>query len=96
VSPRARILAFGSTGLLAVAGGVCAVLIHNLLGELLTISLISIGLGGVVLLLFLEVGLSEDRERARDDERRRQRATQDNGAVPRSPPRSLRSPRRPS
>jgi hypothetical protein len=88
--------------LLAVAGGVCAALIHNLTGELLTIVLISIGLGGIVLLLFLEVGLSEDRERARDQERareaegQRERSRRRASRAPRSPSRSLRSPRRPS
>jgi hypothetical protein len=46
-----------------------------LTGEVLAIALITLGLGAVVLLLFLEVGLSEERELAKEEERRRQRAT---------------------
>lgn len=84
VSTRARILAFGATGVLVVGGALCAVFVNGLTGQLLTIVLISLGLGGAVLLVFLEVGLSEDRERARDEERRRRRASQRSGAMPRS------------
>jgi hypothetical protein len=73
VAPRSRILAFGSAVALVLAGGVCAVLIGGVTGQVLTIVLLSAGLGGAVLLVFLEVGLSEDRERARDEERRRKR-----------------------
>jgi len=74
MAPRSRLLAFGSTFALAVAGGVCAVLVEGLTGQVLTIVLVSAGLGGVVLLLFLEVGLSEDRDRATEEQRRRERA----------------------
>jgi hypothetical protein len=44
-----------------------------LTGDVLAIALISAGLGGALLLMFLDVGLSEDRQRARDEERRRGR-----------------------
>jgi hypothetical protein len=91
VSARSRILAFGSAGALVVAGGACAVLAAGVVGEVLTIVLISAGLAGALLLLFLEVGLSEERELARDEERRRRRRA---GDVVRRPwQRSL--PRRP-
>jgi hypothetical protein len=43
-------------------------------GEVLAIALITLGLGAVVLLMFLEVGLSEERELAREEKRRRQAA----------------------
>ena len=66
---RARILAFGSAAGLVVAGALCAALIEGLLGQVLAIALITAGLGGALLLLFYEVGLSEDRERAREQER---------------------------
>jgi hypothetical protein len=89
--PRLRILAFGSTFALAVAGGACAVLVRGLTGEVFTIVLMSVGLGGAVLLVFLEVGLSEDRERARDEQR--QRANQAHDAQRR--PQRGRWPRRP-
>ncbi len=73
VTPRVRIAAFGTAGLLVVAGAVCGALISGLTGQLLTFVLISLGLGGAVLLLFLEVGLSEDRERAREERERQER-----------------------
>jgi hypothetical protein len=75
VAPHSRILAFGSAAALVLAGGVCAVLVGGVTGQVLTIVLLSAGLGGAVLLVFLEVGLSEDRERVRDEERRRKRRT---------------------
>ena len=42
----------------------------GLIGQLLTTVLMSLGFAGAVLLVFLEVGLSEDRERAREDRQR--------------------------
>jgi hypothetical protein len=73
VAARARILAFGAAGLLVIAGVLCAGLVSGLTGEVLAIALIPAGLGGALLLMFLDVGLSEDRQRARDEERRRRR-----------------------
>jgi hypothetical protein len=61
---RTRILAFGSAGALVITGAICAAVVPDLIGQLLTIVLMSLGFGGAVLLVFLEVGLSEDRERA--------------------------------
>jgi hypothetical protein len=73
VTRRARIFAFGSAAVLVVAGAVCVAVFGGLLGQVLAIALITAGLGGALLLLFYEVGLSEDRERAREEERRRPR-----------------------
>jgi hypothetical protein len=85
--------AFGSALALVLAGGACAALIGGVTGQVLTIVLISAGLAGAVLLVFLEVGLSEDRERAREEERRRRRRT---GPLGRRQGRWLhRRPRRP-
>jgi hypothetical protein len=75
VAPRLRVLAFGSAAALVVAGSICAALVGGLTGEVLAIALITLGLGAAVLLVFLEVGLSEERELAREENRRRQRAT---------------------
>jgi hypothetical protein len=75
VAPRPRVLPFGSAAALVVAGSICAALVDGSTGEVLAIALITVGLGAIVLLMFLEVGLSEDRELAREDKRRRQRAT---------------------
>jgi hypothetical protein len=90
VAPRSRVLVFGSAAALVVAGSGCAALVGGLTGEVLAIGLITVGLGAVVLLLFLEVGLSEERDLAREAKRRRQR---DAGGEPRLRPR--RRPRRP-
>jgi hypothetical protein len=64
---------------LVLAGVICAIVIHGLIGQLLAFVLIAFGLGEAVLLVFLEVGLSEDRERAREDRARdaQQRAAEE-------------------
>jgi hypothetical protein len=96
---RTRVLAFGSAGALVLAGAICAAAVPDLVGQLLTIVLMSLGFGGAVLLVFLEVGLSEDRERATEE---RQRADADAHQRrlwhARSPSRAWtpRSPRRPN
>ena len=46
---------------------------------------------GIVMLVFLEVGLSEEHDRAREEARRGEREA----SAPRHPPRRLRLPRRP-
>jgi hypothetical protein len=73
VTPRARVLAFGSAAAIVVAGAVCGAVVAGLTGQVLAIALITLGLGAVVLLLFLEVGLSEEREVAMEERRRRER-----------------------
>jgi len=61
-----------------------------LIGEVLAIALITLGLGAAFLLTFLEVGLSEERQLRREDERRRQRSTDGERQL-----RPRRRPRRP-
>jgi hypothetical protein len=75
VAPRARVLAFGSAAALVVAGSICAALVGGQTGDVLAIGLITLGLGAALLLMFLEVGLSEERELAREEKRRQERAT---------------------
>lgn len=72
MAPRSRVLAFGSAAALVVAGSICFVVIDGVIGELLAIALITLGLGAIVLLAFLEVGLSEEQDLARDEQRRRE------------------------
>ena len=74
MTPQGRVLAFGSAAALVVAGSIGAVLLNGLTGQVLAIALITLGLGGVVLLAFLEVGLSEERDLAAEERRRRRRA----------------------
>jgi hypothetical protein len=71
MSRRSRIVGFGSAALLVLAGAVCAAVVGGELGEILALVLISLGCVDAVSLVFLEVGLSEDRERAREEAGRR-------------------------
>jgi hypothetical protein len=73
VSRRARILSYGSLGVLVLAGAACAALVGGIAGEVLTIVLISVGLGGALLLVFLEIGLGEERDLAQAERTRRER-----------------------
>jgi hypothetical protein len=63
MSSHARIGAFGASGVLVAGGILCAVLIGGFVGPLLALMLIGSGLVLVTSLVFLEVGLSEDRDR---------------------------------
>jgi hypothetical protein len=64
MSKRGRILGYGLAGAVVIVGVVCAAVVSGGLGQLLSLVLVSLGLVLVVSLVFLEVGLSEDRERA--------------------------------
>ncbi len=63
---RARIVAYGLAVLLIVAGALCAAIVSGQTGEVLALVLIGLGFVGITGLVFLEVGLSEDRERDRE------------------------------
>jgi putative copper export protein len=65
LSRRARIAGYGAVALLLVAGVVCAVLVPGGTGPLLALSLVGVGLVALISMVFMEVGLSEDRERER-------------------------------
>jgi hypothetical protein len=83
---RSRFKFFGSAALLVLAGLVAEIIFGGTLGQLLALGLIGIGLVLAMSLVFFEVGLSEDRERDREEaeanhERRRPR---------RLPPRATR------
>jgi threonine/homoserine/homoserine lactone efflux protein len=94
VSRRARILSFGAAAVVTLAG-VAAAVAGGLVGQVLAIALITLGLGGALLLIFFEVGLSEDRARERDEERSRRRDVEEaQAARPAGPRRRWR--RRPS
>jgi hypothetical protein len=86
MTSRTRLLSFGGGGVLIVLGAVAGPVLGGITGEAVAIALISVGAIAIVSLVFLEVGLSEDRERARE------RAVR---AVRRPPPRRRRRRRRP-
>jgi hypothetical protein len=62
---RARIAAYGLAVLLVVAGAACAAALGGETGEILALVLIGLGFVAITGFVFLEVGLSEDRERER-------------------------------
>ena len=67
MTKRSRIKAFGSAGLLVVAGVVCALVVGGSVGPIVAFVLVGLGLVLATSLVFLEVGLSEDRDRAREE-----------------------------
>ena len=69
MSRRSRILSFGSAALLVVLGIAGSLTLKGTAGQLLAFVLVGVGFVLAVGLVFLEVGLSEDRERARAAER---------------------------
>jgi len=93
VSSRSRKLAFGTAGILVVAGALCAAFVPGVAGEVLTFTLIALGLSGALLLVFLEIGLGEERDLAREA---RQRDTREQRTLQlRRRSRLPRRPRRP-
>jgi hypothetical protein len=92
MAPRTRIAAYGSAVAVIVLGVPCGlVIIGGKTGDVVAASLVTLGLGAILLLVFLEIGLSEDRDRAREEEQRREDKEK---RAPR-PPR-ITKPRRPS
>ena len=74
MSRRSRIAGFGSAGLLVVLGIACAVIFSGTLGQNLAFVLVALGLVLATSLVFYEVGLTEDRARAREETDRRREA----------------------
>ncbi len=65
MSRRWRTLRYGACLGVVVVGAACGATVSGTLGGTLATILIGIGLVGVLSLVFYEVGLSEDRDRAR-------------------------------
>jgi hypothetical protein len=64
---RSRLIGYGSAALLVVLGAACAIVISGTAGQIAAFVLIALGLVLATSLVFLEVGLSEDRARAREE-----------------------------
>jgi hypothetical protein len=90
VSKQARILSYGSIVLVILIAGLCRLLIGGFGVEVAALSVISVGLGAILLLVFYEVGLSEDKERAKEEAARRRKRPRH------QPPATRMRPRRPS
>ncbi len=89
---RLRVAAFGTAAALVVAGAVCAAFVGGVTGEVLTIVLISIGLAGALLLVFLEIGLGEESDLARERQRRSEQQARAKAVRVRRLPRRPRRP----
>lgn len=87
MSRRKRVLTFGSAVLAIALGATAGAVASGIVGEAIAIALASLGGIAIVALVFFEVGLSEDRERAREESLRQP-------PTPPSPPRPPRLPRR--
>ena len=70
MTPRARVVAGGAVAGLILAGLLSALLLDGSAATFLTILFVSVAIVVAVSLVFYEVGLSEDRDRAREEERR--------------------------
>jgi hypothetical protein len=87
-----RSLRYGASAALVLAGVACGALISGTTGGTLATALIGLGLLGIVSLIFYEVGLSEDRDRARSREAAERRSA---SATPDETTRRPLRPRRP-
>jgi hypothetical protein len=85
VTRRSRILSFGSAALLVALGTAGAIGFSSTAGQVAAMVLIGLGLILATSLVFLEVGLSEDRERAREARRAKR-----DGAQPHQEPKGDR------
>jgi uncharacterized membrane protein YfcA len=92
MSGRQRIWAYGSAVALMLVGVICGFAVSGLVGDIIRLSMITLGLGAILLLVFYEIGLSEDKALAKEEEERRRRRPRHEEPPPRRPWR----PRRPS
>jgi uncharacterized membrane protein YoaK (UPF0700 family) len=66
MSPRNRILLFGTAISLIVAGAISGAILTGITGEAVALSLASAGAVAFVALVFFEVGRSEDHDREKN------------------------------
>ena len=89
-----RIRWYGSAVGLAAVGVICGFAVPGLVGDIIRLTLITLAMGWVILLVFYEIGLSEDKARAQEEEERRRRQPEHDEPEPR--PWLPRRPRRPN
>jgi hypothetical protein len=93
LSPRTRTLRYGAAIAVALVGVACGAIIPGTAGGTAATVLVGIGLVGIVSLIFYEVGLTEDRDRAsagrrgaaEDGSRQASDAAHDDAKPPRPP-----------
>jgi hypothetical protein len=83
LSGRTRALRYGASIGVALVGVACGALIPGTAGGTAATVLVGLGLVGVVSLIFYEIGLTEDRDRAADASRREPGAERRTPASPR-------------
>ena len=66
MSKRSRIRSYGGAALVIVAGALLGALAGGATGPIVALVLMGLGLVAITALIFFEVGLSEDRQRARE------------------------------
>jgi hypothetical protein len=74
VTNRQRLLIYGSIVALFVLAGLARLLIDGFGVAVASLTVMSLCLGAIVLLVFYEVGLSEDKARAEEEAARRERS----------------------
>jgi hypothetical protein len=99
MSKRGRIVVYGAAVALVLAGSACGALVDGTIGTVLAMALLGSGLVILTGLVFMEVGLSEDREREQEQEQEREREREREAArrqpAPAPPPRRLQPTRPP-
>jgi len=85
MSRRGRIAGFSFCAVLVAVGLVCAVVVPGGTGQVLVLVFVSVGLTCATSLVFMDIGLGEERERAREQAaaRRRELARRERMARPR-------------
>jgi hypothetical protein len=95
LNTRRRKLRFGAAVAVVLVGVACGAAIPGTTGGTLATAFVGLGLLGVVSLIFYEVGLSEDRDRARERDRRQRTSERPPGTPTEDSVPGRRTPRRP-
>jgi hypothetical protein len=93
VTRQQRIRWYGSAVALMAVGVIGGFVVPGLVGDIILLTLLTLGMGWILLLVFYEIGLSEDKARAKEDAERRRR--QPDHEEPDRRPWLARRPRRP-
>ena len=66
-----RIRAYGSAAVVAIAGIVCAAVSASKTADIVGYTVMTLAFGAIVLLVFYEIGLSEDQAREAEEKERK-------------------------